>query len=278
MTQTPNTGSAATPGRGHTLEVLLAAASLLLATQLGWIVVEYWASLPAPGRQVEIRSPDAPYPYLVFLPEGYAAGDRKWPLILHLHGSGERGHDLRAVRTTSLPRLLDKGRKVPAIVVSPQCPLGETWSGDAIVALADALARRFAIDQRRLYATGYSMGGYATWEVGWTFPGRFAAIVPICGGGPAAWGPPFRRGPFTEHGMTPCRQMRPSSLSKRCGRPGGPRGSRSTTTWDTEFGIRCMPLTKSTSGSGRARLPRSQTIKARPTRGSTVHPERGRAP
>lgn len=189
MTQTPNTGSAATPGRGHTLEVLLAAASLLLATQLGWIVVEYWASLPAPGRQVEIRSPDAPYPYLVFLPEGYAAGDRKWPLILHLHGSGERGHDLRAVRTTSLPRLLDKGRKVPAIVVSPQCPPGETWSGDAIVALADALARRFAIDQRRLYATGYSMGGYATWEVGWTFPGRFAAIVPICGGGPAAWGP-----------------------------------------------------------------------------------------
>jgi predicted peptidase len=189
MTQTPNTGSAAKQRRGRALEILLGVALLLLAAQIGWIVVEYWTGLPAPGRQVEIRSPDAPYPYLVFLPEGYAAGDRRWPLILHLHGSGERGHDLRAVRTTSLPRLLDRGRRVPAIVVSPQCPPGETWSAYAIMGLADALTRRFAIDQRRLYATGYSMGGYATWEVGCTFPRRIAAIVPICGGGPAAWGP-----------------------------------------------------------------------------------------
>lgn len=81
------------------------------------------------------------------------------------------------------PKLVDQGKKFDFILVSPQCPEGEEWSADALGALLDELVERYEVDTRRIYVTGLSMGGYGTWELGITFPDRFAALVPICGGG-----------------------------------------------------------------------------------------------
>jgi predicted peptidase len=71
----------------------------------------------------------------------------------------------------------------PFIVVSPQCPEGEIWSKELLLALLDEVVRTRAVDTNRVYLTGLSMGGYGTWNLGLSHPERFAAIVPICGGG-----------------------------------------------------------------------------------------------
>lgn len=132
------------------------------------------------------------YEYLLALPTGYAAsGEKRWPLLLFLHGSGERGDDVWLVAKHGPPKLLRSGADDAAakllaenfIVVSPQCPRGKWWDTDTVLALLDDLAARHRVDARRVYLTGLSMGGYGAWEVGLTQPERFAAIVPICGGG-----------------------------------------------------------------------------------------------
>ena len=69
------------------------------------------------------------------------------------------------------------------IVVSPQCPAGVSWDDDAIGALLDEIAAKHRVDAKRVYLTGLSMGGFGTWSYAMKNPGRFAAIVPICGGG-----------------------------------------------------------------------------------------------
>src|SRR5690554_724174 len=65
--------------------------------------------------------------YLLYLPEGHAERD-DWPLVVFLHGSGERGEDLDLVRKQGLPRLLDEGLSFPAVVLAPQCPEGQHWT------------------------------------------------------------------------------------------------------------------------------------------------------
>jgi predicted esterase len=122
--------------------------------------------------------------FLVDLPEGYAQDRKKaWPLLLYLHGSGERGDDLEVVRSNGPPKLIKQGRKFPAIVVSPQCPRGRHWQADELGAFLDKIEKDYRVDRSRVYCTGVSMGGYASWALAETFPGRFAAVVPICGGG-----------------------------------------------------------------------------------------------
>lgn len=128
-------------------------------------------------RTVEAR-------YLLFLPGGYADDDSKqWPLILFLHGAGERGTNLLQVTRHGPPRIVENNPDFPFIVVSPQCPPGQRWDTDVLVALLDEVERLYRVDQRRIYLTGLSMGGFGTWNLGLTHPERFAAIAPICGGG-----------------------------------------------------------------------------------------------
>ncbi len=124
--------------------------------------------------------------YLLFLPEGYGQGEKRWPLILFLHGAGERGSDVSRVKRNGLPRLLEKKKDFPFVVVSPQSPtLG--WDVEALNALLDDVLSKYRVDRDRVYLTGLSMGGYGTWALAAAHPERFAAIVPICGGGnPAA--------------------------------------------------------------------------------------------
>jgi predicted peptidase len=122
--------------------------------------------------------------YLLFLPKGYEAkSEKRWPLILFLHGAGERGTNVWKVATHGPPKNVTANPDFPFIVVSPQCPEGEIWSNDTLLALLDEITMKHAVDTNRIYLTGLSMGGYGTWRLGLTHPEKFAAIVPICGGG-----------------------------------------------------------------------------------------------
>lgn len=122
--------------------------------------------------------------YLLFLPQGYEAkGGKRWPLILFLHGAGERGTNIWKVAMHGPPKQIATMRDFPFIVVSPQCPEGQIWSRDVLLGLLDDVLAKYAVDKKRVYLTGLSMGGFGTWDLGLACPERFAAIVPICGGG-----------------------------------------------------------------------------------------------
>jgi predicted peptidase len=122
--------------------------------------------------------------YLLFLPQGYEAkAGKRWPLILFLHGAGERGTNIWKVATHGPPKQVATMRDFPFIVVSPQCPEGQIWSRDVLLGLLDEVMAKYPVDKKRVYLTGLSMGGYGTWDLGLAHPERFAAIVPICGGG-----------------------------------------------------------------------------------------------
>jgi len=156
------------------------------------------------------------YQYLLSLPTGYdAAADKKWPVILFLHGSGERGADPWKVAAHGPPKLIrglaptprpaPETKAAPSapenptartrreqsaaflkanfIVISPQCPPGVWWDDDGVLGLLDEILAKHQADPTRVYLTGLSMGGYGTWSLGLKYPERFAAIVPICGGG-----------------------------------------------------------------------------------------------
>ena len=121
--------------------------------------------------------------YLLDLPEGYEADpDKKWPLMLFLHGSGERGTDIARVKVHGPPKIAGE-KKLPFVVVSPQCPPDQWWDVQALTALLDEVERNLRIDSKRIYVTGLSMGGFGTWSLVAHTPDRFAAIAPICGGG-----------------------------------------------------------------------------------------------
>jgi len=121
--------------------------------------------------------------YLLYLPRDYGKDKRRWPLMLFLHGAGERGDDLEKVKRHGPPKLVAAGREFPFIIVSPQCPEDEVWSNDVLIALLDYMVEDYQVDEDRVYLTGLSMGGYGSWNLACTHPERFAAVVPICGGG-----------------------------------------------------------------------------------------------
>ena len=122
--------------------------------------------------------------YLVYLPKDYDVKSSKhWPLILFLHGAGERGTNIQRVAIHGPPSLVRQGKDFPFIIVSPQCPEGESWQNDSLVKLLNHVLGEYKADAKRVYLTGLSMGGYGTWNLAVAHPEKFAAIVPICGGG-----------------------------------------------------------------------------------------------
>jgi predicted peptidase len=125
--------------------------------------------------------------YLLYLPKGYGHSKKKWPLMLFLHGAGERGSDLEMVKLHGLPKLIEAGQEFPFIIVSPQCPTDGWWTTEVISTLLDDLEKNLQVDSSRVYLTGLSMGGFGTWAMAGEFPHRFAAIAPICGGGNELW-------------------------------------------------------------------------------------------
>lgn len=123
--------------------------------------------------------------YQVFVPRDARAQRGTLPVVVFLHGSGERGSDGHRQTTAGLgPHLREHARDFPALVVLPQAPEGEEWSGlNNRIALAalDAAIVEFGADPTRQYLTGMSMGGYGSWNIALEHPARFAAIVPVCG-------------------------------------------------------------------------------------------------
>ena len=129
--------------------------------------------------------------HLFFLPKDYYSAEKTtWPLILFLHGMGERGDDLELVKIHGIPKIAEKQKDFPFIAVSPQCPTEYVW-GDkkmlqAVESLILKIIKNYRIDKTRVYVTGLSMGGYGTWALAAHRPDLFAAAVPICGGGDPA--------------------------------------------------------------------------------------------
>ncbi len=124
--------------------------------------------------------------YLLALPEGYDADTTKrWPLLIFLHGSGESGLDLNKVKAHGPPKLVESGKKLPFIVVSPQSDYGG-WDAGILHRLLLDLKKNMRVDPDRIYLTGLSMGGFGSWEFASRFAGELAAMAPICGGGDPA--------------------------------------------------------------------------------------------
>jgi predicted peptidase len=123
--------------------------------------------------------------YLLYLPQGYEKEGQSWPLVLFLHGAGESGQDVNKVKVHGPPKLVEAGKEFPFIVVSPQAPrMG--WDVQTLNALLDDVVANYRVDKDRIYVTGLSMGGFGTWALAAAYPNRFAALVPICGGGNTA--------------------------------------------------------------------------------------------
>ena len=123
--------------------------------------------------------------YQVFVPASAGRGARKAPVILFLHGSGERGDDNQAQVKVGIGDYVRQHMdEFPAIVVFPQAPADGEWNDVADVTFAqlDAATREFGGDTGRTYLTGLSMGGFGTWDYALREPDRFAALVPVCGG------------------------------------------------------------------------------------------------
>lgn len=153
---------------------------------LSGILLAWSAALAGPTKEVfERPSKETLHlDYLLSLPEGYdAKGDRKWPLVVFLHGAGERGSDLDLVAKHGPPKRIAEGESFPFILVSPQCPENGWWTEQPVLELIDFLEETYRVDPARIYLTGLSMGGYGTWHFASRAPKRFAAVAPVCGGG-----------------------------------------------------------------------------------------------
>lgn len=164
--------------------------------------------------------------YLVFLPKDYDQSKKKWPLILFLHGSGERGADLNKVKRHGVAKVVEQSPDFPFIVVSPQCPEGVWWSTEMLAVLLDEIEKNYRVDKKRIYVTGLSMGGFGTWQLAIENPDRFAAIAPICGGGNSHLVPKIKHLPvWVFHGakdeIVPIEESREMvrALRKAGGRP-----------------------------------------------------------
>lgn len=175
------------------------------------IAVLFRVWMPAPGAAAvkDFQARGLKYgtnktlPYRLFVPKNYQAS-KKYPLMLTLHGAGERGSDDSAQLKLDFSRMwaADSIQTAhPCFVVAPQCPNGSQWVNTpwakgsyafdsiaisepmaAVVGLLDSLAKEFNLDPDRIYVSGLSMGGFGTWYLAMKFPTRFAAIVPVCGG------------------------------------------------------------------------------------------------
>jgi predicted peptidase len=134
------------------------------------------------NRSVDLNG--TTYRYQIFVPASYTPTQR-WPVILFLHGAGERGSDGYVQTQVGLaPAIRQNAARFPAIAVFPQATPDSSWTGTlarvALMAL-DQTMREYQADPSRVYLTGLSMGGNGTWYIAYRNPKRFAAIAPVCG-------------------------------------------------------------------------------------------------
>ena len=122
--------------------------------------------------------------YLSYVPEGYNEdAEKQWPLVLFLHGAGERGDDLARVTIHGPTKHVKQGEKYPFILIAPQCPENSWWQSAELIALLNHVEENYRVDPDRIYVTGLSMGGFGTFDLAAQIGDRLAAVAPICGRG-----------------------------------------------------------------------------------------------
>jgi predicted esterase len=176
-----------------------------ILTLVAALVLAFSSTVDAGFEQRVFKDEQGEHRYSVFLPEAYSA-NQKWPVILFLHGAGERGTDGRRPTLVGLgPAIRDRQADFPFIAVFPQCEdldsrylagwLAETGDAQRALQILDEVERDFSVDSSRRILTGWSMGGYGTWSIAATTPDRWAAVVPLAGGGEAEWGASLAKTP-----------------------------------------------------------------------------------
>ena len=124
--------------------------------------------------------------FLLYTPEESEVG-KPWPLLIFLHGRGERGSDINRVKKHGPPKQIARGETLPFLMVAPQCLVGEHgkgwWRTNDLEELLAFIKATAPVDPKRMYLTGLSMGGFGTWSWAAEHPNTFAAVAPVCGGG-----------------------------------------------------------------------------------------------
>ena len=133
------------------------------------------------SKAQHLEKTKAKYDYHLYLPQDYQQNNKKYPLLIYLHGSSQRGDDLNKLKGYGIPRAVAQGQHFDFIAVSPQCPSNKYWfSEDWFSVLYAELQSKYRIDPSRIYLTGVSMGGGGVFEVAKDYPNTFAALVPLC--------------------------------------------------------------------------------------------------
>ena len=120
------------------------------------------------------------YPFWINVPEKEST--EKQPILIFLHGKSLSGTDLNRVRRYGVLRAMDKGRKIPAIVVAPQLAKG-SWNPDNVLEVLEYVKKNYNVDESRIYVCGMSLGGYGTLHFAGKYADKITAAVAICGGG-----------------------------------------------------------------------------------------------
>ena len=132
--------------------------------------------------------------YVVYYPDNYSG----LPLLIYLHGAGERGLTVEHLTRHGVPRLIAEGREIPAVVLCPQCPAQFVWDNvvSELKAIIDHVVEEYQIERDRICITGSSMGGFGTWAMAATYRSFFSAAAPVAGGGLPWCGPQLVRLPI----------------------------------------------------------------------------------
>ncbi len=136
-------------------------------------------------KNITLVSDGAFMNYVVYTPENMKKG---LPLLVYLHGAGERGDKVDHLNRRAIPAMLEEGLSLDAVVLCPQCPAYCVWDNIPfeVKKIIDKIAAECEVDRTRVGLTGSSMGGFGTWTMGMNFPNFFSCIAPVAGGG-LAW-------------------------------------------------------------------------------------------
>lgn len=122
--------------------------------------------------------------YVVYYPDNLDINNNTLPLLVYLHGAGERGNNFNHIYRHAIPRLIKSGNEYNAVVLCPQCPAKYVWTNivDKIKSIIDICVKEYNVLNDRICITGSSMGGFGTWSMGLTYPNFFSSIAPVAGG------------------------------------------------------------------------------------------------
>ena len=146
--------------------------------------------------------------------------------MLFLHGWGESGEgNFDLIKVHGPPKIVEKRADFPFVVVSPQIPkppydmdkIIAAWDADQLIQLLDHVQSKLAIDQRRVYVSGLSMGGFGAWRLIAKYPDRFAAAVPVCGGTRIEWAKEIAKVPTWAFSWTKGSGLRRDAQQINCG-------------------------------------------------------------